>query len=85
MQYALAHILGSMNVLQCRMARAGLSWSIAKLAETARIAPRTVAKFENGGNVLPDIVERLRQTFVASGVEFINGGKSVGVRVPRLD
>jgi transcriptional regulator with XRE-family HTH domain len=67
------------------MARAGLGWSIAQLAKVSGIAPRTVAKFENGGNVLPEMVERLRACLAAQGVEFINGGKSLGVRVPRTD
>ena len=47
------------------------------------VARRTIAKFETGGNVLPDRQEALRSCFVRAGVEFINGGKSVGVKVPR--
>jgi transcriptional regulator with XRE-family HTH domain len=74
-----------MNVQQCRMARAGLGWSLDDLAKQSKIGRRTVAKFENGGNVLSDTVETLRQCFVKAGVEFINGGKSLGVKVPRQD
>jgi transcriptional regulator with XRE-family HTH domain len=74
-----------MNVLQCRMARAGLNWTLDDLASASGVARRTIAKFELGGNVLPEKVEALRAAFTAKGVEFINGGKSLGVRVPRKD
>lgn len=81
-----------MNVTQCKMARVGLGWTLDELAKRSGVARRTIAKFEvsddpdrKTGNVLPDRVEALRQCFVAHGVEFINGGKSVGVRVPRQD
>jgi transcriptional regulator with XRE-family HTH domain len=74
-----------MNVLQCRMARAGLGWSLDDLAAQSGVGRRTIAKFESGGKVLPETIEILRQTLVAHGAEFINGGKSIGVRVPRND
>lgn len=67
------------------MARAGLDWTLDDLALASGVARRTIAKFEKGGNVLPEKVETLRATLVAAGVEFINGGKSVGVKVPRKD
>jgi transcriptional regulator with XRE-family HTH domain len=67
------------------MARYGLGWTLDDLALRSGVSRRTIAKFETGGNVLPDRVEALRQCFVADGVEFINGGKSIGVRVPRRD
>ena len=74
-----------MKITQCRMARAGLDWTLDDLALASGVARRTIAKFEKGGNVLPEKVETLRATLVAAGVEFINGGKSVGVKVPRKD
>lgn len=74
-----------MNPAQSRMARAGLGLSIVELGERARVRPMTISKFERGGTVVPATVERLRQWFVGEGVEFINGGKSLGVRVRRTD
>jgi transcriptional regulator with XRE-family HTH domain len=74
-----------MNNAQCRMARAGLNLSIADLGERAGVRTMTISKFERGGSVASITVEKLRQWFVGQGVEFINGGKSVGVRVPRAD
>jgi transcriptional regulator with XRE-family HTH domain len=67
------------------MARAGLGLSIADLGKLAGVRTMTISKFERGGAVVPATVEKLRQCFVRWGVEFINGGKSVGVRVPRAD
>lgn len=78
-------MLRAMNVTQCKMARAGLGWSLDDLAANSGVSRRTIAKFETGGNVLPDRVEALRQCFVGAGVEFINGGKSIGAKVPRKD
>lgn len=67
------------------MARAGLDWTLDDLASNSGVARRTIAKFESGGNVLPEKVEALRAALAAHGAEFINGGKSIGVRVPRND
>lgn len=72
-----------MNVTQCRMARAGLGWSRDDLAKASGLASRTVAKFEDGGTVVPETVETLRAALVAQGVEFINGGTRFGVAVRR--
>lgn len=75
-----------MNVIQCKMARAGLGWSIDDLAAAVgTVSRRTVAKFEAGGPVSSATVEALRQCLVRHGAEFVNGGKSIGVRVPRRD
>lgn len=65
------------------MARAGLGLSLAELGSLAGVRVMTISKFEKGGTVIPATVEKLRAAFVAQGVEFINGGKAVGVRVPR--
>ena len=74
-----------MNVTQCRMARAGLDWTLDDLAKASGVGRRTIASFETGRNVRPEKVEVLRQTLVAAGVVFENGGKRVGVAVPRSD
>lgn len=75
-----------MNIAQCKMARAGLGWSLDDLAaKVGTVSRRTVAKFEAGGSVSSDTVEAVRQCLVRHGVEFINGGKLIGVRVPRRD
>lgn len=67
------------------MARAALGWSVAQLARAASVGERTVAKFEAGGNVLPETLEALRATLVREGIAFINGGKRAGVSYLRKD
>lgn len=74
-----------MNNAQCRMGRAGLDMSLADLAELSGVRTMTISRFERGLTVQLATVEKLRAALVAHGVEFINGGKSVGVRVPRSD
>jgi len=72
-----------MNDAQCRMARAGLRLSLNDLGALAGVRPMTISKFEGGGSVIPATVEKLRQCLVGQGVEFINGGKAIGVKVQR--
>jgi transcriptional regulator with XRE-family HTH domain len=65
------------------MARAGLNLSLVELGKLAAVRPMTISKLERGGVVASATVETLRQWFVGQGVEFINGGKLVGAKVPR--
>ena len=68
------------------MARAGMAISIKGLGEAAGVRTMTISKFERGlHKVLPRTVETLRSWFVSQGVEFINGGAALGVRVPRIE
>lgn len=74
-----------MTQTQCRMARAALGWTLDELAHQSGISRRTIAKFEQGANVLPETMEKLRSTFAAAGVGFTNGGKRAGVSYLRKD
>lgn len=67
------------------MARAALGWSLDDLAKTSGVARRSIARFEAGESVKPGTMESLRAAMVAEGVEFINGGKRVGVAVRQKD
>lgn len=67
------------------MARAGLGLSIEALAKLTGARAMTISKFERGLGGPPATVEKLRAALVAEGAEFINGGKSLGVKVPRLE
>lgn len=75
----------SMTSQQCRMARAGLGWQLAHLADLSGVNRRTIIRFEHGQTVRSESVEALRQCFAAHGVEFIDGGKRVGIAVKRKD
>lgn len=74
-----------MNLTQCRMARAALKWKLDDLAEHSGVGRATVARFEAGENVRPEMVETLRACFVRYGIEFINGGRRAGVAYQRAD
>lgn len=74
-----------MNITQCRMARAALDWTLDDLAAQSGVGRRTIAKFEKGGNVLPETAETLRACFVRAGIAFTNGGKRAGVTYLRTD
>lgn len=71
-----------MNVVQCRMARAALGWTLDDLAAASGVSRRTVARFEAGESVLPARVQKLRQAFEARGVQFIDSGDVAGAVVP---
>jgi transcriptional regulator with XRE-family HTH domain len=69
---------------QVRMARAALGWTVRDLATKAGLSANTVSRYENGTDALGDTLARLRRTFEAAGITFIdeNGG-GAGVRLQR--
>ena len=67
---------------QVRMARAALGWTVRDLAKKAGISANTVSRYENGTDALGDTLARIRRTFEAAGVLFIDdNGSGVGVRL----
>jgi len=74
-----------MNIIQCRMARAGLGWTRDDLARASGVSHRAIAKFEDDENVLPATVEKLRAALEREGVIFIERGVYVGGVVPPMD
>lgn len=71
-----------MDPAQCRMARAALQIGVRELAEMAKMAASTIARFEAGEDLKERTVEAIRAALEAAGVEFIeeNGG-GPGVRL----
>lgn len=65
------------------MARAALKWSVAELASRAGVAPKTVVRYENGGNATLDSITKLKEALDQGGVTWVpaNGGPA-GVRPP---
>src|SRR5689334_581856 len=56
---------------QCRMARAGLKWSVDDLAVLARVSRATVMRFENEQvTSIPATQEALQRAFENGGIEF---------------
>lgn len=76
-----------MNVVQCRMARAGLGWSVEDLALKSGVPLDVVQRFEDGATVVPRVDLLLRETLAAAGVIFEDEGQLVeggpGVRLRR--
>lgn len=69
---------------QVRMARAALKWSVAELARRAGVTPKTVLRYENGGNTTTETLTKIKAAFEAVGITWIpeNGGPAT-VRPPR--
>lgn len=76
-----------MNVVQCRMALAGLGWSAEDLAREAGVPIDALLRFDRGEVVPPRIYSALRDALETAGMifeeegEMVEGG--VGVRLRR--
>jgi transcriptional regulator with XRE-family HTH domain len=74
-----------MNELQCRLARTALGWGVRDLAKIASLSTQTISRFENGDELRPTTLKKLREVFEAAGIEFIDESddKGVGVRLAK--
>lgn len=53
---------------QCKMARAGLGWSVQRLGEQAGTTPNTVSRFENGrGDAFTSTANKFKAALESSG------------------
>jgi len=70
-----------MTPVQCKMARAALSWGTRDLARNAGVSPDTIARLERGERLRDATVDVVKAAFEKAGLEFIpeNGG-GLGVR-----
>ena len=65
------------------MARAGLDWPIEVASRSASISSRTLLRFENEQrDIKPELIARLRQTYEAAGVRFLDAEADAGGVVP---
>lgn len=71
-----------MTVTQCKMARAGLGWSAADLADKAGLTRETVARFEGGAKLADASIAALRRALEDAGADFLQISGKVGVAVP---
>jgi transcriptional regulator with XRE-family HTH domain len=60
---------------QSKMARAGLGWSLTRLATEAHIGRATAARFELGEAVQDETVDAIRKAFTNAGVDLIQAGQ----------
>jgi transcriptional regulator with XRE-family HTH domain len=75
-----------MTPIQSRMARAALGWSIAELAEAAKVRAMTVSNFERGGGCYASTVQKLQGAMERAGIVFVSAGEAsiaggVGIRL----
>ncbi len=71
--------------IQLRMARAALNWTLKELADRAEINMNTISRYEGGGAMLSDTLEKIEKVFRVEGVVFIDEDDQLGpgVRLPR--
>lgn len=68
-----------MNSVQCKMARAGLGWSVRKLGEMANVTPNTVSRYENGKDAYTSTANKLRKALESSSRVRFEGENGVFV------
>lgn len=71
----MAVVLGMTGVTptQCRMAGAGLDWSIRKLAAESGVAKNTVTRFERGAAIArPGLITLMRAALKNTGIRFLD-------------
>lgn len=64
------------------MARSGLGWSARELADRAGVGYATVARFETGASIRPDVADKLKQVLAEAGAQFSHRAGKIGVTVP---
>lgn len=74
-----------MNATQCRMARAGLDWTLDDLARRSGVNRRTIINFEKDGPASDDSVAKLRAALEREGCVFIERGVYMGGVVPPME
>jgi transcriptional regulator with XRE-family HTH domain len=70
------------SLVQCRMGRAALNWSVDELGAAAGLNRRTVLRFEAGETVSPETVEALRHAMETQKVRFVMNGPEKGGVIP---
>lgn len=75
-----------MSAIQLKMARAALDLGVRDVANLSSVAPNTVSRYENGGDVRLSTLQKIQQALEEAGIEFLdeNGG-GPGVRLKRRE
>ena len=55
---------------QCRAARSWLAWTVTDTARAAGVARGTLIKFEKGGNINYNSLDKIRRAYEREGIEF---------------
>jgi transcriptional regulator with XRE-family HTH domain len=67
-----------MSRIHLRMARAALDWTLKDLADRAQLNMNTISRYEGGGAMLSDTLERIEAVFRAEGIIFIDEDEEFG-------
>ncbi|MCP5246527.1 MAG: transcriptional regulator [Burkholderiales bacterium] len=68
-----------MTPKQCRMARAGLNWTVRELGLKASVMPNTVTNFEKDRGVNSSTIKAIKAAFLETGLVKFNGDNCVCV------
>jgi predicted transcriptional regulator len=67
----------AITAAQCRMARAGLGFSITEASKVSLVSRATIARFESGSEIKPVLRSALRAAFERLGVVFTESGVEI--------
>lgn len=67
-----------MRPVHLRMARAALNWTLKELEGRASVNKNTISKYEAGGSIMSDALERIEQVFRTAGVRLIEEDDEYG-------
>ena len=72
--------------IQLKMARAALDLGVRDIAKLSGVAPNTISRYENGGDVRVSTLRKIQRALEEAGVEFLdeNGG-GPGVRLRKVE
>ncbi|WP_139218601.1 helix-turn-helix domain-containing protein [Nitrosomonas aestuarii] len=68
-----------MSPKQCKMARAGLGWTVSELAQRAGTRSATISNFERGGTALTTTAKTLKKAILSTGRVTFSGDSCVCV------
>jgi len=65
---------GELSIIQCKMARVGLSLGVRDLAELADVSPNTITRFERGEKLQARTIKAIKEALENEGAEFAADG-----------
>jgi transcriptional regulator with XRE-family HTH domain len=74
-----------MRPVHLRMARAALNWTLRDFEAKTGVNKNTISRYEAGGSILSDTLERIERVLKAEGIVFIDEDEQLGpgVRLSR--
>jgi DNA-binding XRE family transcriptional regulator len=67
----------AMNSKQCKMARAGLGWTVQTLADAAEVRPATISSFERKGTAQASTIKVIEQALLSTNRVRFEGSDGV--------